>query len=94
MVIMVPRNLAWGLSSTGGGRGWKQDSFETSLNWTSRGRKRPTFYNTPSLASGLDWRKTGLLSQSVSQIYLLLCNVPDQQNDAVSCVSIGLTKSG
>ena len=48
MVIMVPRNLAWGLSSTGGGRGWKQDTFETSLNWTSRGRKRPTFYNTPS----------------------------------------------
>ena len=94
MVIMVPRNLAWGLSSTGGGRGWKQDIFETSLNWTSRGRKRPTFYNTTSLASGLDWRKTGLLSQSVSQIYLLLCNVPDQQNDAVSCVSIGLTKSG
>ena len=32
MVIMVPRNLAWGLSSTGGGRGWKQDIFETSLN--------------------------------------------------------------
>ena len=57
--------------------------------------KRPTFYNTPSLASGLDWRKTGLLSQSVSQIFLLLCNVPDQQNKMIEYlyVSIGSTKS-
>ena len=86
MVIMVPRNLAWGLSSTGGGRGWKQDIFETSLNWTSRGREEANFLQHPilSLRIGLEENRP-VVTICVSNISASMqCSRSTKQNDRVS----------